>query len=57
MNARVLTGLDIVSSGFAVLVVLAAVIRPPRNPGVSLPPASDRLPAVPEISDSEENPS
>jgi hypothetical protein len=54
MNARVFTGLGIVGLGFAVLVVVAAVIRSPQTPGVSLPPSSDRLPAAPENSDSKE---
>jgi len=49
MNARVFTGLGIIDLGFAVLVVLANVIRPSQSPGVSLPPSSDRWPAAPEF--------
>jgi hypothetical protein len=36
MNARVFTALGIIGLGFAVLVVLADVVRSPQTPGVSL---------------------
>ena len=49
------TEMEIVSLGFAVLVVLAGPIGSPETPGVSLPLPSDHLTAGPEFVGIKEN--
>jgi peroxiredoxin len=49
MNARVLVLPGILGLGFGVLVVLADVVRPSQNSGVTFPSSPDHLPAAPDF--------